>query len=125
VTGSRGGPRGRPGEDLACRHLQARGYRIVERNWRCRSGEIDVVARDGAVTVFVEVKQRGSGSHGAGFEAVDWRKRQRIVRAARLYSLARGLEGQPLRFDVISIDPGEAGQPQLRHDRNAFDVEGC
>jgi putative endonuclease len=97
---------------------------VLERNWRCRSGEIDVIARDGDVTVFVEVKQRASGSHGAGHEAVTWRKRQRIVRAARLFSLARGLEGRPLRFDVISIDPGEAGEPRLRHDEDAFDGEG-
>ena len=83
-----------------------------------------MVAEDGDVTVFLEVKQRGDARHGAGHEAVTWRKRQRIVRAARLYSLARGLEGRPVRFDVISIDPGDAGEPRLRHDRDAFDAEG-
>jgi len=97
---------------------------VLERNWRCRSGEIDLICRDGDVTVFVEVKQRGSASHGAGYEAVTWRKRQRILRAARMYSLARRLEGCPVRFDVVSIDPGAAGEPTLRHDRNAFDAEG-
>ena len=115
--------RGREGEDLACRHLVAQGFRILERNWRCRAGELDIVARDGAVTVFVEVKDRGDVSHGEGFEAVTSRKRRRIVLAARLYAAGAGLEGRPMRFDVVSIDRS-AGAPRVRHDRNAFGAEG-
>lgn len=78
------------------------------------------MARDGDVTVFVEVKQRGRRDHGAGYEAVTRTKRRRLVRAARLYALARGLEGRPVRFDVISIDPDDAGEARLRHDEGAF-----
>ncbi len=114
-----GPARGREGEELACRHLEAQGFRIVERNWRCRAGELDIVARDGPVTVFVEVKDRGDVSHGEGFEAVTARKRQRLVLAARLYAASGGLEGRPMRFDVVSIDRS-GGTPRVRHDRDAF-----
>ncbi len=116
-------PSGVAGEDLACRRLESAGFRIQARNFRCRAGEIDIVASDGPTTVFVEVKDRSSRSHGQGFEAVTFRKRQRIVRAARLYAASRGLSDSPLRFDVISIDRSTE-PPQIRHDRGAFDVEG-
>ena len=119
------GPRaGLEGEDLACRHLAALGYAILARNFRCRSGEVDVVARDGAVTVFVEVKHRRGSAHGAGHESVTFGKRRRIVRAARIFASARGLSESPLRFDVVSIDETD-GVPQIRHDRGAFDVDGA
>jgi putative endonuclease len=119
------GPRaGLEGEDLACRHLAAQGYAILARNFRCRSGEVDVVARDGAVTVFVEVKHRRGSAHGAGHESVTFGKRRRIVRAARIFASARGLTESPLRFDVVSIDESD-GVPQIRHDRGAFDVDGA
>lgn len=114
---------GARGEGLACRHLEARGYSILERNFRCRSGEIDVVAREGDATVFVEVKDRTGSSHGAGHEAVTFGKRRRIVRAARLYAASRGLEETPLRFDVIAIDWDVDG-PRIRHFEDAFSVDG-
>lgn len=118
------GPRaGAEGEDLACRHLAAQGFAILARNFRCRSGEVDVIARDGAVTVFVEVKHRRGSGHGAGYESVTFGKRRRIVRAARLFASARGLTEAPLRFDVISIDEAD-GRTHIRHDRGAFDVDG-
>lgn len=113
--------RGRPGEDHACRHLVAAGFEILKRNFRCRSGEVDVVARDGETTVFVEVKERTGASHGSGVEAVTFGKRRRLIRAARLYAASHGLDEQPLRFDVISID-WDADGPRLRHDRGAFDL---
>ena len=119
------GPRaGAEGEDLACRHLAAQGFAILARNFRCRSGEVDVIARDGGVTVFVEVKHRRGSGHGAGHESVTFGKRRRIVRAARIFASARGLSESPLRFDVVSIDETD-GVPHLRHDRGAFDVDGA
>jgi putative endonuclease len=115
---------GEAGEDLACRFLEGRGYTILARNFRCRAGEVDIVARDGGATVFVEVKERSSSGHGAGHEAVTWSKRRRIVRAAVLYAASRGLTETPLRFDVVSVDrdaPG--GEARIRHDRGAFDSD--
>jgi putative endonuclease len=117
---SAGSDRGRAGEDAACAYLEAQGCRILARNWRCRGGEVDVIARDGDVTVFVEVKDRSDVSRGQGYEAVTWRKRRRIALAARLYAMRHGLSETPLRFDVVSIDRS-GGTPRLRHDRDAFD----
>jgi putative endonuclease len=113
---------GASGEDLACRHLARQGYAILCRNFRCRSGEVDVVAAREGVTVFVEVKERRGKSYGAGFEAVTFGKRRRLLRAARLYAASRGLSETPVRFDVISID-WEEGRPRLRHDTDAFAAE--
>jgi len=119
------GPRsGAPGESLACRHLEGQGFVILARNYRCRSGEVDVVARHGEATVFVEVKERHGASHGAGCDSVTFGKRRRIVRAARLYASSHGLEERPLRFDVVSIDWTQAGRPIIRHDQGAFNVDG-
>ena len=92
---------------------------ILARNYRSRGGEVDIVARDGATTVFVEVKERRGTSHGEGFESVTASKRGRIVSAARVYAARQGLSESPLRFDVISID-WTAGSPQIRHDQDAF-----
>jgi putative endonuclease len=119
----RGPQAGAAGESLACRHLEGQGYRILARNFRCRSGEIDVIARDGEVTVFVEVKDRVGRSHGEGHESVTMGKRRRVVRAARLYAATRGLSEQPIRFDVVSIERGPGGD-RIRHDRGAFDADG-
>jgi putative endonuclease len=117
---------GEVGEDLACRHLLQRGFQILDRNFRCQSGEVDVVARDGAATVFVEVKERHGRSHGEGFEAVTFGKRKRLIRAARLYAASHGLSEQPMRFDVVSVDwSSGATEPIVRHDRNAFDEAGA
>lgn len=93
--------------------------RILARNYRCRSGEIDVVARDGEALVFVEVKERRSASHGTAVEAVTAQKRARVVRAARIYAASEGLSEAPVRFDVVAIDWGPEG-PRLRHDEGAF-----
>jgi putative endonuclease len=95
----------------------------VERNFRCRGGEIDIIARDGDTVVFVEVKERTSVSHGAAIEAVTPTKRSRVVRAARLYAAQHALSESPLRFDVVAIDWGPEG-PRVRHEAGAFDAEG-
>jgi putative endonuclease len=114
---------GQSGEDLACAFLAAKGYRIRARNFRCRAGELDVVAERAGVTVFVEVKERSDSRHGRGFEHVTWTKRQRVLQAARLYAARHGLLESPLRFDVVSID-WEDGRPRVRHDEGAFDGQG-
>jgi putative endonuclease len=119
VVGNASLSSGRGGEDAACTYLEGRGFRILDRNVRSRTGELDIVARDGATLVFVEVKRRRSRGHGAAIEAVTRHKRRRIVAAARRYTASRGLSEQPIRFDVIAIDPDG-----LRHERSAFDASG-
>ena len=115
---------GSDGEDLACRFLEAQGYRILARNFTCRAGEVDIVAWQAETTVFVEVKQRSNVRHGAGFEAVTLAKRQRIVRAAQLFASKHGLAERAVRFDVISIEPDPHGHDRIRHDCGAFDADG-
>lgn len=115
---------GSTGEDLAARYLEGRGYVVLARNFRCRSGEIDLVVRspEGAF-VFVEVKARTSVRHGEGFEAVTFGKRRRLIRAARLYVASRGLSEAALRFDVVSVLWTD-GRPEIRHDPGAFNSSG-
>jgi putative endonuclease len=115
--------RGRAGEDLACAHLRRRGFRILERNYRCRAGEIDVVAREGETCVFVEVKERSGAFHGGAIEAVTPAKRRRVVRAARLWAAAHGASESPVRFDVVAVDRTGA-ETTIRHERGAFDAGG-
>jgi putative endonuclease len=115
--------RGVAGEDRACVHLRGQGLAILERNFRCRVGEIDIVAREGDTVVFVEVKERGDASHGAAVEAVTPSKRRRVIRAAQLWAATHRESESPLRFDVVAIDWGPGG-PVLRHERAAFDAEG-
>lgn len=95
-------------EALAAEYLQGRGYRILERNYRTRTGEIDLVAKDGAVLVFVEVKYRKDASCGSPLSAVDARKQQRIARTARCYLMERGYGTETdCRFDVVAITGSE------------------
>jgi putative endonuclease len=119
----RGERRGIGGEDRACAHLRGRGLVIVERNFRCRGGEIDIVAREGPTLVFVEVKERGDASHGSAVEAVTPAKRRRVIRAAKLWAARHGESESPVRFDVVALDAGPEG-PVVRHERGAFDAGG-
>ena len=111
---------GRDGEDLACRELQQRGYAILERRYRSRVGEIDIVARQGEVTVFVEVKARGGGEFGGGAAAVTPAKQRTITRVALDYIARRRLFDRPCRFDVVVIDTS-SGTPAVEVIANAFD----
>lgn len=91
------------GEDLACAELRGRGYAILERRYRTRHGEIDIIARDGPVTVFVEVKTRADERFGGGAAAVTGWKQRRIVQMAMDYLSRRGLLESPCRFDVVVV----------------------
>jgi putative endonuclease len=112
---------GRFGEQLAAEQLAADGLVLLERNWRCPDGELDIVAMEGDVLVFVEVKTRSSVAFGDPAEAVG------VAKAARLRRLAlRWLAGHPerywpeLRFDVVAIVRCVPGGPTVRHIRGAF-----
>ena len=115
--------RGVAGEDLACDHLRNQGWVILDRNYRCRVGELDIVARDQGTLVFVEVKERADKSHGAAVEAVTGPKRRRVIRAALRWASAHGESESRVRFDVVAIDRDRDG-PTIRHDRAAFDADG-
>ena len=112
------------GEAIACEHLQRNGFKILDRNYRCRSGEVDVVARHGDATVFVEVKQHHGEALCEDHQAVTFGKRRRLIRAARLYAASHGLSETPIRFDVISLDWAVEAKPGIRHDQDAFESDG-
>lgn len=96
---------GKRAEDAAAAFLQAQGLSIVERNFRAKGGELDIVARDGEEMVFVEVRSRASSSFGGAAASVDGLKRRKLIRAARVWLQARGWDGA-CRFDVIALDAG-------------------
>ena len=108
------------GENLACAELQRRGYAILERRYRTRLGEIDIIARDGATLVFVEVKARLTDDFGGAAAAVTAWKQRRIARMAMDYLSRRTLGDCPCRFDVVAIDVDAAG-PRVIVYPNAFD----
>jgi putative endonuclease len=95
--------RGRLGEEIAVAFLERRGLTVLARNLRSRLGEIDVLARDGPVLVFVEVKARRAGAADPPQVSVDARKQRRLARLALGYLAARGLGERPCRFDVIAV----------------------
>jgi putative endonuclease len=113
---------GQNAEALARRYLEAKGYRIAAANQRTKGGELDLVAWDGEVLVFVEVKARADSSHGRPEEAVDGRKQKRLVSAAGAF-LAE-LEGpEPIcRFDVVAVELKQ-GEDVVRHLIDAFRPE--
>ena len=113
-------PGGEKGECLAVRFLRRRGYRIVERNYRCRYGEIDLVALDGDEIVFVEVKTRSSTAFGSPTEAVTYTKRRRLAQAARDYCNRRHLADPSCRCDVVAILVPAGGKPEIELFRDAF-----
>ena len=112
---------GDEGEALAVRYLERRKYRILDRQWRCRFGEIDIVARSPeGYLCFVEVKRRGPGSIGLPREFVDERKQARLRRAARLYLSFYGLDVRA-RFDVAEIYEKRNGALRVEYLENAFE----
>jgi putative endonuclease len=111
---------GRYGEDVAARHLADAGLEIVERNWRCREGEIDIVAREHSVLVFCEVKTRSSELFGLPAEAVTRRKADRLRRLAYLWLQERQVRVAEIRFDVVGVVRSPAGAATVDHVRAAF-----
>ena len=108
------------GENLACAELGRRGYAILERRYRTRFGEIDIIARDGDTIVFVEVKARLTDDFGGAAAAITGWKQRRIAQMAVDYLSRRKLHDCPCRFDVVAIDVDAAG-PRVTVYPNAFD----
>jgi putative endonuclease len=95
---------GRQGETLACEELERLGYAVLERRYRTRAGEIDIIASDSGTVVFVEVKTRLDLSFGDPVEAVTLHKQQRVVAMATDYVARHDLDETPCRFDVVTVD---------------------
>ena len=91
------------GEKLALEYLKKQKYKIVEQNFRCSFGELDIVATDGNYIVFVEVKSRKNDAFGLPRQAVDWRKQKVIVQCAKYWLSSNKKTGMPCRFDVVEI----------------------
>jgi putative endonuclease len=97
---------GDAGEDAALSYLSERGLKLVERNFRCKGGEIDLIMQDRDVLVFVEVRARANTTHGGAAASITARKQARLILAAQVFLQGRR-EPPPCRFDVVAIDGGE------------------
>ncbi len=111
---------GDEGEAAAARFLQEQGYTILERNFSTRHGEIDLVAREGNVLVFAEVKLRSTDRFGSPQEAVTRAKALQIGRAALDFMMKKRLTGVECRFDVVAVQPGDDGRLKCELFRDAF-----
>ncbi len=101
---------GQEGEKLASEYLRQKGLKIIEKNWRGRWGEIDLIARDGQKIFFIEVKTRHSQSFGLGLDAVDARKQAKIAKTALLYLQKHPKDYEDIRLAVLSIDYDKSSQ---------------
>ena len=122
MSGQESRLRGQWGEDLAANYLRDKGFCITAANWKCRFGEIDLVAEDGVYLCFVEVKLRKSAAYGSAGAYVDHRKQEKLRTAAIIYLSRHPTDLQP-RFDVIEIYPPQGvdtKKPEIFHWKNAF-----
>ncbi|NHC44630.1 YraN family protein [Motilibacter aurantiacus] len=109
------GSLGRYGEDVAARFLADAGLVVLERNWRCDLGEVDIVARDGDALVVCEVKTRRSASFGSPQEAVTAVKQARLRRLAARWLAERGVHPPQVRIDVVAVTRGTSGAARVEH----------
>lgn len=110
---------GKKGEDIACKYLEENNYIIIERNFYCRQGEIDIIAKDCKTNelVFIEVKTRTNLNYGMPAEAVNEQKRSHIIKVAEYYIYKNKIRNTPIRFDVIEIFGSNF---KLEHIKQAF-----
>ncbi|MBI5376018.1 MAG: YraN family protein [Candidatus Schekmanbacteria bacterium] len=116
--------KGRSGEEKAGKHLKKLGYRIIEKNFRTRFGEIDIIAEDGEYLVFVEVKTRTSSRFANPEDYVDERKQRKILKSAQIYLLQYSLNERKCRFDVVSVSDTDKGA-KVEVFKDAFCAEEC
>ena len=110
---------GQEGESLAVYYLQQKGYKILEQNWRFSRAEIDIIAMDGPIMVFVEVKTRSYDYYGRPEDAVDLKKEKLIADAGAAY-MRKSQHEWEIRFDIISIILPKTGKPSIDHFTDAF-----
>src|SRR5262245_39665352 len=112
---------GKLGENLACAALKQRGYAIIATRYRTRAGEIDIVARDGDTTVFVEVKSRAGDEFGGAAAAVTAWKQRKVALMAMDYLARHRLEDTACRFDVVTVEVFDGKPPEIEIYQHAFD----
>jgi putative endonuclease len=117
---------GAKGEEIALRYLKSRGYRILERNYRIKFGEIDIIAEQGDNLVFIEVKTRSDNHFGSPFESVTTQKQKQLSKVALEYISKQDWHNRPARFDVVGIELQE-GENTFQNAaiellQNAFDL---
>ena len=117
---------GAKGEEIALRYLKSRGYRILERNYRIKFGEIDIIAEQGDNLVFIEVKTRSDNHFGSPFESVTKQKQKQLSKVALEYISKQGWHNRPARFDVVGIELQEGEntfqKAAIELLQNAFDL---
>ena len=109
-------------EERAAQWVEAQGWQILQRNYRCKLGEIDIIAKDKGQLVFIEVRARSNSRFASAAASVDYRKQQRLLRTAALYLRTAGRrQNLSCRFDVIAFEPRQSGQDaEPRWIRSAF-----
>ncbi len=115
---------GDEGESRAEAFLRRKGFTILGRNLQFSAGELDLVADDHGVLVFVEVKRRRTGAFGGALEAVDARKQAKLIRVAAQFLAQHRIRNKACRFDVVLLQEGRDGSTAVQHITNAFDVAG-
>lgn len=110
---------GKDGEKLASRYLEGKGYEILEKNFRYKRGEIDLVAKKEGLLIFIEVKTRSGTGFGYPEEAVDEKKEEMVMDTADQYVYDKNWNG-PIRFDIISILLKPSSEPEIMHFKDAF-----
>ena len=113
---------GRNGEQAVTKYLKKKGYKILAQNYRCKLGEIDIIAMDGSDLVFIEVKTRSGFNFGSPAAAVTTRKQRQISKAAQCYLAEQKLFDSPARFDVVSVLCDDCKHHSIDHINNAFDL---
>lgn len=101
---------GNIGEETAVKALKKCGYKIIARNYRTKMGEIDIIAKDGEYTVFVEVRLRKSNAFGSPADTIDRRKQQKIIKTAQMYAVKNDIYDSPMRFDAVLINADTDGE---------------
>jgi len=111
---------GKAAEDAAARHLRASGYKILERNFSTPVGEIDIVALDGEVICFVEVRSHSVDDFGSALEALTKKKQRKVARAAQAYLRRRRMENARMRFDFAAVELASDGSHEVNVIKSAF-----
>lgn len=114
--------KGKAAEQAAADYLHQRGLTLLESNFHCRQGELDLIMEDGSTLVFVEVRSRQAGALVSAAESVNWRKQQRLIMAARFYMHRYRCHERLCRFDVVCVSTGASGPGKFHWIKDAFDA---